>query len=206
MSTTASPAPPPDAEPQAGRGPAAALPCLGLDDDIHGHVLENVKAISALHERAERDVTRHQRAVEIITRAAGRPQTLYLVAAIVLAWAGVNGVLHALHHAAPDPPPFDWLQGAMALGALLLTIVVLATQRRESQLAEERAHLDLQVNLLAEQKIAKVIALIEELRGDLPAVRKREDLEARAMSRPADPHAVADALTETLSGREDETD
>jgi len=82
----------------------------------------------------------------------------------------------------------------MGLTALLLAIVILATQRRQAELAEHHAHLDLQVNLLAEQKIAKAIALLEELRRDLPAVRDREDQEAKAMAEPADPHAVADAL------------
>jgi uncharacterized membrane protein len=176
------------------------------DDDIQEHVLENVRAISALHERAEREVTRHQRAVEIVTRAAARPLTLYVVAIIVLAWAGLNSALHALHRGPPDPPPFYWMQATMTLAGLLLTIVILATQRRESTLAEQRAHLDLQVNLLAEQKIAKLIALLEELRRDIPAVRDREDREAQVMSHPADPHAVADALTGTLAGADDEPD
>jgi uncharacterized membrane protein len=166
--------------------------------DLQSNVLQNVKAISVLYERAEREVTRHQRVVEVVTKAAARPRTLYLVAALALVWAGANGLSHALHRGALDPPPFYWLQGAMGLTALLLAIVILATQRRQATLAEQRAHLDLQVNLLAEQKIAKVIALLEELRRDSPAVRDREDREAAAMAEPADPHAVADALKESL--------
>src|SRR5437879_90956 len=102
---------------------------------IQDSVLQNVKAISTLYERAEREVTRHQRAVEIVTGAAARPGTLYLVAALALGWAGVNGLLHALQRAAPDPPPFYWLQGMMGLTALLLAIVILATQRRQATLA-----------------------------------------------------------------------
>src|SRR5437867_1364213 len=163
-------------------------------DAIQDSVLENVKAISALYQRAEREVTRHQRVVEVVTSAAARPRTLYVVAALALGWALVNGVVAAYGGRAIDPPPFYWLQGAMGLTALLLAIVILATQRRQAELAEHHAHLDLQVNLLAEQKIAKAIALLEELRRDLPAVRDREDQEAKAMAEPADPHAVADAL------------
>jgi uncharacterized membrane protein len=162
------------------------------------HVLHNIKAVTALYERAERQVTRHQRLVEVVTGTAARPRTLYFVAALALGWAAVNGVLHAFYGRAVDPPPFYWLQGVMGFTALLLAIVILAAQRRQATLAEERAHLDLQVNLLAEQKIAKVIGLLEELRRDLPAVRDRADPVAEAMAEPADPHAVVSALKESL--------
>ncbi|MGB8299016.1 MAG: hypothetical protein WCG85_26595 [Polyangia bacterium] len=59
---------------------------------------------------------------------------------------------------------------------------------------EERSHLDLQVNLLAEHKVAKLIALVEELRRDLPMVRDRIDREADAMQEAVDPNAVIEVL------------
>ena len=85
----------------------------------------------------------------------------------------------------------------MGLGALLTTTVVLITQTRQGKLAEQRAQLDLQVRLLAEQKTAKLIALLEELRRDLPEVKNRHDAEAAAMEQSTDPHAILDAI-ETL--------
>jgi uncharacterized membrane protein len=170
-----------------------------VTDQASDSVTENVKAISALHERAENAVTRHQRAVEFVTHAAGRPLALYVVATLALAWSIANGLLAHLQRYAPDPPPFFWLQGVLGLITVLLTITILATQQRQARLAEMRAHLDLQVNLLAEQKVAKVIELLEELRRDLPAVPSRPDAEAAAMARPADPHAVADALKGSLT-------
>jgi uncharacterized membrane protein len=93
-----------------------------------------------------------------------------------------------------DAPPFLWLQGSVAFSALLTTILVLITQNRQTRDDLDRAHLDLQVNLLAEQKAAKIIALLEELRRDLPMVRNRVDGEAEAMADPVDPQLVLDAL------------
>ena len=92
---------------------------------------------------------------------------------------------------------YFWLQGLVGLGALLTTTIVLITQTRQGKLAEQRAQLDLQVSLLAEQKTAKLIALLEELRRDLPEVTNRHDAEAAAMEQSTDPHAILDAL-ETL--------
>ena len=80
-----------------------------------------------------------------------------------------------------DPPPFAWLQGIFSLGALLTATVVLIKQNRLAKLEEPRAHLDLQVNLLAEQKTTKLIDLMEELRRDLPMVKDRNDPEAAAL-------------------------
>jgi uncharacterized membrane protein len=55
----------------------------------------------------------------------------------------------------------------------------------------------LQINLLTEQKIAKLIALVEELRTDLPNVQNRQDSEAEVMQQVTDPQVVMDILQET---------
>ena len=80
-----------------------------------------------------------------------------------------------------------------------MTAGVLIRQNRQEKLAEQRAQLALQLNLLSEQKVAKLIALIEELRKDLPNVKNRYDPEAEMMKEAADPHAVMEALEETLT-------
>jgi uncharacterized membrane protein len=93
-----------------------------------------------------------------------------------------------------DGPPFPWLQGALSLSALLVTTMVLATQNRQAKRATRRGDLELQVNLLAEQKTAKLIALLEELRRDLPSVRDRVDSVANALAKAVDPQAVLSVL------------
>lgn len=159
---------------------------------------QTVEAIARIHVQAEKSVDRHQRAVEAVTTRLGRPSFLHFVLLLVSLWILANVFAHRLGWRQIDPPPFYWLQGAIGLGALLLTIVVLTTQNRQGQLAERRAQLDLQINLLTEQKVAKLIELVEELRRDLPIVRNREDAEADAMIEAADPHAVMMALEVSL--------
>ena len=79
-----------------------------------------------------------------------------------------------------------------------MTTMVLTMQNGQGRHAEQRSHLGLQVNLLAEQKIAKLIALLEELRRDLPIVRDRKDSIAEAMAEQFNPHAVISALEATF--------
>ena len=118
------------------------------------------------------------------------------VLSFVALWLLANALCELLAFQALDPPPFFWLQGVVSLGALLTTTVVLITQNREAKLEEQRLELELQVNLLTEQKTTKLIRLLEELRRDLPMVKDRQDPEAAALQKPTDPKEVLAALKE----------
>jgi uncharacterized membrane protein len=114
----------------------------------------------------------------------------------VALWMLTNVVLRRFGIAGFDPAPFFWLQGIVGLGALLTATVVLSKQNRLAKLAEQRAHLDLKVTLLTEQKTAKLIDLLEELRRDMPDVRDRHDPEATALQKSMNPDRVLAALDE----------
>jgi uncharacterized membrane protein len=165
--------------------------------DTSPSVLEqNVKAIGALRQRADERASTHQLFIERVTEALGRPRTIYVVVGATTLWVVFNVVAPRLGLPRLDPPPFFWLQGVIGLGALLMTTMVLTTQNRQVRHGEQRAHLDLQVNLLSEQKIAKVIGLLEELRRDLPSVIDRTDPVADAMTESVSPDNVITALEE----------
>jgi uncharacterized membrane protein len=162
------------------------------------HVTETVETIARLHARGEEGLSRRQRSVEAITRAVSTSATLFVLVAGAAGWVVVNLACGAMHRTPIDPPPFPWLQLASSLGALLMASTVLTTQNRQRKVADGRAQLDLQVNLLAEQKVAKLIALVEELRRDMPNVQNRADPLAEAMTHAVDPHAVATAIEESI--------
>jgi uncharacterized membrane protein len=162
------------------------------------HVSQHIETIAQLRARDESGVSIHQRTIEKVTANLGRPLFLNLVLAGLALWILVNTYPHQLGIAPFDPPPFPLLGGVVTTSGLLLAILILITQNRQARVAERSAQLDLQVNLLAEQKIAKLIALVEELRHDLPTVRDRRDPEAEAMAEATNPHAVLDALEEKL--------
>lgn len=159
---------------------------------------EHAETIAALRVRADQQVTRSQREVERLTANIGRPSTIALLALLIALWIAWNSYASATDQHVVDPPPFFWLQGAVALYAALVTTFVLATQNREKRHAEQRAYLELQINLLAEQKTAKIIELLEELRRDMPTVRDRVDHQANAMQMPVDTVVVMNALDETM--------
>jgi uncharacterized membrane protein len=80
------------------------------------------------------------------------------------------------------------------VAALIISTGVLIYETRQEEENNALTHLMLQLNLISEQKIAKLIALVEELRKDLPNVKNRLDLEAEAMQQITDPQVVLDII------------
>jgi uncharacterized membrane protein len=157
---------------------------------------QNIETILNFYTREEQKIGRSQRTLEFIGNFVGQPVFFGFILVFVALWMIANGILRRLSMAAFDPAPFPWLQGIVGLGALLTATVVLTKQNRLAKLADQRAHLDLKLTLLTEEKAAKLIDLLEELRGDLPNVSKRHDPEAAALKQSMKPDLVLATLDE----------
>jgi uncharacterized membrane protein len=161
-----------------------------------GQVGENIAAVHEFYTREEQRLSASQRHAERIGGFVGRPAFLVAILLFVSVWIAVNLAMPAWRMPVIDEPPFFWLQGVLGLVALLTTTVVLIKQNRMGKVGEQRAHLDLKVMLLIEQKAAKLIDLMEELRRDLPNVKDRHDPSAADMQQAMSPEAVLAALDE----------
>ena len=164
--------------------------------DAPDPITQNIESIAAFYKREHEKITGAQRVVEAVSNVVARPVFLGSLLLFVLLWVLVSASASLLGWRVFDPPPFFWLQGILSLLALLATTVVLIRQERLAKLEARREHLDLQVNLLTEQKTTKLIHLFEELRRDLPMVKDRRDPESEAMQQPTDPHRVLAEMDE----------
>jgi uncharacterized membrane protein len=165
---------------------------------------QNIEAVQDFYSREHGKISRPQRSLERLSRFIGTPDFIGFILLAVTAWVALSLLLPRLGLPQPDPPPFFWMQGVVGLGALLTATVVLVKQNRLAGLAEQRANLDLKVTLLTEQKAAKLIDLLEELRRDLPQVRDRRDPGADSLQKPMNPELVLAALDEaTAPGQRD---
>jgi uncharacterized membrane protein len=170
----------------------------GAESAESGQVGQNIAAVHDFYSREEQKRSASQRHAERIGGFVGRPAFLVVILLFVSVWMGANLVLTVWGRAPFDEAPFFWLQGLLGLAALLTTTVVLIKQNRVAKLGEQRDHLDLKVTLLIEQKTAKLIDLIEELRRDLPNVKHRHDSDAVVMQQAMRPQAVLAALDEEV--------
>ena len=165
-------------------------------DSERDQIIQNIDAILEFYAREEQKVSRPQRILERISSFIAKPIYLALVLFLVALWMLTNIVLLQFGIPQFDPAPYSWLQGVVGLGGLLTATVVLSKQERFAKLAEQREHLDLKVTLLTEQKVAKLIDLLEELRRDLPNVKDRHDPDAVALQHSMNPSEVLAALDE----------
>ena len=80
-------------------------------------------------------------------------------------WFGVWIIINTDHTPikAFDPYPFGLLTTIVSLEAIFLAIVVLISQNREARIAELREEIDLQINIIAEEEISKMVNLLVHL-------------------------------------------
>ena len=171
-----------------------------MDDDkaqateLPSSVSENIGTIADFYARHEEHVTTTQRVVEKVALFLGSPVYVASNIVFIIGWIGANMLMEDFGWKQIDEPPFFWLQGLIGLNAFIISTTVLIRQNRMSRLADHHAHLDLQVNLLTEEKTSKIIELLDALRRDLPNVSDKVDKDAQELAKPADPKAVLQAI------------
>jgi uncharacterized membrane protein len=99
----------------------------------------------------------------------------------------------------PWDPTFVILAMIASVEAIFLSTFILITQNRMARAAEHRAELDVQISLLAEAEITKLVELVSDIaeRMNLPAA---EEPEIQEMKRQVAPEAVLDAIEESAAG------
>jgi uncharacterized membrane protein len=169
---------------------------------LSAQIEQNVEDVIAMQRQEWDRTSQSQRRVERISGLVGRPIFLLVLLVFVALWIILNLTAPALHMSAFDPWPFQVLDGVLTLTALLVATIVLVAQNRQSKLEQQHTHLALQVNLLTEQKVSKLIHLIEELRQDLPMVQNRRDAEAETLKQTAKAGEVISAIEEVKTAEE----
>jgi uncharacterized membrane protein len=178
-----------------GRAPPQAA-AQAESTSLSDHIDQNIESVVALQRREWEMTSLSQRRVERVGRFMGRPVYLVGLLAFAAIWVAANLGLLWSHGTPWDPVPFEMLDSLLTFVSLVTTTIVLVAQNRQSRLEQQHTHLGLQVNLLTEQKVTKLIHLIEELRKDLPMVKDRHDPQAAAMQERADAEQVISAIEE----------
>ena len=121
----------------------------------------NIRALQRRHDQEEASATLQERVARAITDFSGSMLFVYLHVAIFGAWIVLN--LRWVPGVRPWDPSFVVLAMAASVEAIFLSTFVLITQNRMAATAERRAILDLQVNLLAEHEVTKLIRMISAM-------------------------------------------
>jgi len=125
-------------------------------------VVENIAAVAGLEAEALQRRTAADRASDAIAAFVGTIGFVALHLIWFALWASINTGLIPFVPAF-DPYPFQLLCMIVSLEGVLLATFVLIKQNRMSYISDRRAHLDLQVNLLAEREITRLLQVAQEI-------------------------------------------
>lgn len=149
----------------------------------------------ALHERSAAD-----RLSDIVARATGNGMFAAANAAVFALWIVINTV--SFEGVDPfDPFPFNLLTLVVSLEAIFLAVFVLMAQNRMARAADKRAHLDLQVDLLAEQETTTMLRMLHALCAKLHVDVPVPDERMQQLLHETDVHKLASALDQRLPGK-----
>jgi uncharacterized membrane protein len=156
----------------------------------------NIEKVTQLEAEHEKRIPPANRLSEAVARFVGTNAFVILQLACVALWIIINNRATSLPPF--DPYPFPLLGMVLALEAVLLTSFVLIRQYRMSLIADQRSHLDLQINLLAEKEVTKVIQLLQRMSKSMGIEQEVTDTETRQLSKDTEVEEVAHDLEENL--------
>jgi uncharacterized membrane protein len=161
--------------------------------------MENIDTVMALEAEAAPPLPWRERVAEQIGDIAGSAGFILFHLGWFVLWALANlGWVPGLP--VFDEYPFPLLALLLAMEAVILASCVLLRQNRAAELAEERSHIDLQVNLLAEREITKVIQMLERLSVELGIAHAVVDQESRELGETTTVQSLARKLRERRGG------
>jgi len=161
------------------------------DDSLNSSLKRNIAALRRRRDEEEARASSDERLASAITRFSGSMRFVYVHALLYGAWIVAN--LGWIPGVRPWDPTFVVLAMIASVEAIFLSTFILITQNRMAAQADRRAELDLQVSLLAEAEITKVVELVSAMaaRMEVPDA-EREDVEE--MKQLVQPEAVLDAI------------
>jgi len=161
----------------------------------HGMAEVMRRNINTVFERCkaeEKQKSLQLRVADAITRFTGRLPFVSIHLVLFATWIIVNlpGV--------PLPkfdPSFVVLAMSASVEAIFLSTFVLISQNRMAEQADKRADLDLQVSLLAEHEVTRLVTLVKQIAQRLEIEASRNP-ELEELEKDVRPEKVLDALEE----------
>jgi uncharacterized membrane protein len=154
---------------------------------------ENIRTVARLEQEFLERRTTLERIADAIGAFVGTMAFVSIHLALFAFWVTAN--LGLIPHVKPfDPFPFLLLGMAVSIEGVLLTTFVLMKQNRMSKRADERNQLNLQIDLLAEREITKMLQMLAAICDRLGLEQHAREDEVTELSQ----HTAVDELAREL--------
>jgi uncharacterized membrane protein len=177
-----------------GEGRGEVEPGVKPPASMSGLIDRNVEALLKRRQQEKASTGIQDRIADAITAFAGSMKFVYLHLAIYGLWIVVN--LGWLPLLPKFDPTFVVLAMVASVEAIFISTFVMISQNRMAKVADQRADLDLQISLLSEHEITRLVTLVTDIaaRMDVPSAR---DPELREIAKDVAPERVLDRMQQT---------
>ncbi len=146
------------------------------EKNSHRQIFHSMKA------RANAKRTTMEKLADLMTSSFGSNTFLWLNISIFILWILINN--NKIPFIAPfDPFPFSLLTTVVSLEAIILAIFVLISQNRTAKIDDLREETHLQLNLISEREVTKIIKMLALLLAK-QGIDLSQDPELHEMIRP----------------------
>jgi uncharacterized membrane protein len=154
----------------------------------------NIAALERRRRDEEAGATFQDRLAQAIARFSGSMAFVYVHLALYGFWIVAN--LGFVPGVQPWDESFVVLAMMASVEAIFLSTFILINQNRMAAVADKRADLDLQISLLTEHELTKVVAMVDAIADRLGVAHEAKD-EVGELKRDVAPEAVLDAISST---------
>ncbi len=153
---------------------------------------KNIRAICDLEKKELAKRTFSDRLGDVIATQAARMWFIVVHLIWFTVWIGLNLWGHGF-----DPFPFSLLTMIVSLESIFLSLFIMMSQNRSGLLADRRNHLDLQINLLAEEENTKIIQMLQAI-CEHNRLQIAQDPEIRGLAERTDVSSIISDITKNL--------
>jgi uncharacterized membrane protein len=159
----------------------------GSNPTVNQAIEKYIRTIVHMRMKAARERTPEQRLADAVTSFSGRMAFVYIHIVWFSVWILLNS---GLFNTQPfDPFPYGLLTMIVSLEAIFLATFVLISQNRMGELSEQRADLDLHIDLLTEYELTRVLQMLDAIQDKL-GIRNEADPELADLEMETKPEEV----------------
>jgi uncharacterized membrane protein len=159
-------------------------------------VERNIRALLLRRKADDQNKKLDERIADAVTRFTGSMRFVYIHLLLFGGWIVVN--LGWIPIVRPFDESFVILAMAASVEAIFLSTFVLISQNRMAALEAQRSDLDLQVSLLAEHEITRLITLVTAIAAKMH-IAESKDPELAELAKDVQPETVLQQMDETAA-------
>ena len=148
----------------------------------------NISKVMEIESAQKRNQTTGERISEAVAGFCGSMTFVW----VHVAWFSLWMIVNSIPRLKFDPFPYTFLTLVVSLEAIFLSTFILISQNHDTKLTERRNHLDLQINMLAEQESTKTLDLLRRVAEKLGV--EADDPETKVLAESMQPEKLVDQI------------